>query len=88
METRDNRCQSFNIWQDARYKILVIDEKSQILLLKILSEYWRTIETELSETVNEEFLQRMRQRYEEFEMFVIKELTPEKDVLPIFDAEI
>lgn len=88
MEIRDNRCQSFNIWQDARYKILVIDEKSQLLLLKILSEYWGTIEAELNEVVNEEFLQMIRQKYEEFEKFVIRELTPEKDVLSIFDAEI
>ena len=67
---------------------MVVDEKSQLLLLKNLAEFWAALENEIAEIVNEEFLLKLREEYDSFEMNVILGIMREMDTLPIFDVEI
>lgn len=89
MELKDNRSQSYNIWQDARYRILIFDEKSQILLLRILSELWITVDSELGDINHEEWTAMIRETYQEFENAVISMILANGDEsIPIFDIEV
>lgn len=87
IEANELKSQSFNIWQDARYKVLSIDKKSQFILLKHLAEFLINIHKEVAgEIVNEEIIMNIRNRAEEMESNLFGELIEEKDSLPIFDV--
>ena len=91
LENQDNRCQSLNIWQDARYIILSLDKKSQLTLLRVLMEFWVTFEKELDEIVNnenEDILMKLRNDAETMESALLSGIIKEKDELPIFDVEV
>lgn len=88
-DINDSRCQSFNIWQDARYKILAIDKKSQFILFKALLEYWINFNQELNEISSEtDILSKLREAGENMENIILKKIVKDKDELPIFDIEV
>lgn len=84
----ETKCQSLNIWQDARYRILSIDKKSHSVLLKVLVAYWANFNKELGEILEEvDLFPKMRIIADQMENALLNELIKDKDDLPIFDYE-
>lgn len=84
----DLKASSFNIWQDSRYKVYLMDRKSQLLLLKWLCEFLAAANKDL-DLPGQELLEVGREVAEDLDAKVSDILVGDnKDSLPVFDYEV